>query len=140
MFAQARDFVVGHVVDKVRLSRLKCRQARRVLGNFFEYHFLDVRPAAPVIIVAREYQIAAALIADELIGASPDEIFIKLVAELVTGDFAHHEAVVETIEKYRIGLFGDEDHRLIVGCLDFRHVFEIGRLQAAAFFVAHSFN
>ena len=99
MVFQARHFMVGHVVDEIRLARFQRRKPRGLFGDFFENDFFDRRLAAPVIVVAGEHQIAAALIADEFIGTGADEILIKLIAKLVAGLFAQHETVVESIEE-----------------------------------------
>ncbi len=140
MFLQTRDFMHRNIVDEIGLSRFQSREARRVLGDFFENDFLDRRLAAPIIVVAGKNHVAAALIADELIGACADRVFVEFVAEFIPGDFAENETVLDAIEKNRQRLLGDENDRQIVRRLDFGNIFEVRRLQAAAFFIAHFFN
>ena len=137
MLLQARHFVIGHVVDEIRLSRLQRRKPRGILGDFLENDFFDRRLAAPVVVIAGENQIAAALVADKFIGPGANEILINLIAKLVAGLFTQHETVVEPIEKHRVGLLGDKDHRGVVRSLNLADILEVRRLQAAALFVAH---
>ena len=140
VFLQARHFMHRNVVDEIGLARLQRREARRVLGDFLENDFFDRRLAAPIVVVAGENHVAAALIADEFVGAGADRIFVELVAEFIAGDFAENETVLQAIEKNRQRLLGDENHRQVVRRLDFGYVFEVRRLQAAAFFIAHFLN
>ncbi len=99
MIFQARHFMIGHVIDEIRLARLQRRKPRGIFGDFLEDDFFDRRLAAPVIVVAGENQIAATLVADKFIGPGADEILINLVAKLIARLFAQHEAVVEPIRE-----------------------------------------
>ena len=64
MTLQSRHFMDGNVVDEVRLARLQCSEACPILGDFANNNLFDRRSAAPIIVVAGENQIAAALKAD----------------------------------------------------------------------------
>ena len=83
------------------------------------------------------YQMAAALETDKLIRSGADQVLIQLIAVFVAGDFADDESVSQAIQEYRQRLLGHENHRVIIRRLDLGDFFEVGRLQAAAFFIAH---
>ena len=82
-------------VDEVGLARLQCGEPRGIFSDFAKDDFFDCRFAAPVVVVASENQIAAALETDKLIGTGAYEVLIQLIAELIAGDFADDVAVAQ---------------------------------------------
>lgn len=128
--------MVRHVVDKICLAGFQGRESRRFFSNFFENDFLDIRLAAPVIVVAGENQIAAPLIADKSIWAGANQILIDLVAELFARFFAQHKAIVQAIQEHRVRRLHHENDCIVVRSLDFGDILEIRRLQATALFIA----
>ena len=76
MTLQTLHFMNRDSVDEVRLTRLQRRQARGIFGDFTKDDFFNRRFAAPVVVVASENHVAAALKTDELIGTGADEILI----------------------------------------------------------------
>ena len=129
-----------HVVDEIRLAGLQGRKSRRVFSDFSKNDFLDIRLAAPIVVVAGENKIAAPLIADIFIWAGANGILVHLVAVLFPRRLAQNKAVVQTVQEHRHRLLGHENDCLIVRGLDFGDILEIRRLQAAALFVAHSID
>ena len=94
MFLQARHFMHRNVVDEIGLTRLQSRQTRRFFRDFLKDDFFDRCLAAPIVVVAGKNHIAAALVADEFVGASTDRIFVELVTEFITGHFAQNKSVL----------------------------------------------
>jgi hypothetical protein len=55
---------------------------------------------------------------------------VQLIAVFVRRCLAQDEAILEPIEKDRIGLLGHKNNRVVIGGLYLHDVFEIGGLQA----------
>src|SRR3990170_3702143 len=126
----------GNGVDEVGLAGLQCGQARRVFGDLAKDNFFDRRFAAPIIVIAGENQVAAALEADKFIRAGADKILIELIAILVARDLADDEPISQSIQENRQRLLGYKDDSLIVRRLYFSDVIEVRCLQAAALLIA----
>ena len=71
---QARHFMDRDGVDEIGLARLQCGEPRGVFSDFAKDNFFDRRFAAPIVVVAGEDQIAAALETDELVRTGADEV------------------------------------------------------------------
>jgi len=134
---QPRHFMHGDVIDEIRLPGFKRRKARRVFRYFAKNDLFDIRLAAPIVVVPRENKIPASLVAHIFIRPGAYGILVHLIAIFISGRLAQNEAILQTVQKHRQGLLGHENNRLIIGCLHFRDVLKIRRLQAAAFLVPH---
>src|SRR4029453_14225960 len=81
--------------------------------------FFDLALGAPIIVVARQDQIAAALPADKFIRSGADGVVIRLIAVFFGGGFADDVARVQAVEQEREWLFGGEDYGDAVGSFNF---------------------
>src|SRR5688500_4827388 len=93
MTLQSRDFMDRHSIDEVGLACLQRREARRIFGNLPDDDFFDRCFAAPIVVVASEHQITAALETDEFIRAGADWVLKPLITVLVRGYLAANESV-----------------------------------------------
>src|SRR5262245_16839325 len=129
-FVDARDFLDGQVADDVRLAGEQTRHPRGFLFHAFEYHFLDFRLWAPVIVISRQRQISPPLPADKLVRPSTDRIVVRLLAVFVGCRLAYDVASVQPIKQNSAGILGRHHYSEVVHGFHF-HVHHVGSLQTS---------
>ena len=72
MMLQSLHFMDRDSVNKVGLARHQGREASGILGDFAKDNFFDRCFAAPIVVVARENHVAAALETDKFVGTGAD--------------------------------------------------------------------
>ena len=80
VLADALDVFDRQIADNVRLTREQSGNPGRFLLHPFDNHFLDLRLGSPVIVIAPQHQIAAALPTDKFIGAGAVGVIVQLIA------------------------------------------------------------
>src|SRR5262245_16019556 len=108
------DVLDRHVADNVGLTGEQPRHPRRFFLHALENHFANLRFAAPIIIVAPQHEIAAALPADVLIWAGAVGVAVELIAGLSGDDVAR----VQARQHQRVGVLARQRHGEIVRRLD----------------------
>ncbi len=126
MLGDAVDVFDGHIADQIRLPRQQSRHARRFFLDAFDNHLADLRLGAPVIVIAPQHQVAAALPADVFVGSGARRGAVQIIAVFLR----ENKPGLQPGGQKRIGSLGRKNHRVIVGRfhLDALHV---GALQAA---------
>ena len=126
MLGDAVDVFDGHVADQIRLPGQQSRHARRFFLDAFDNHLADLRLGAPVIVVAPQHQVAAALPAHVFVRPGAGRGVVQIVAVFLR----ENKPGLQPREQKRIGTLGRKHHRVIVGRfhLDALHV---GALQTA---------
>ena len=125
-FATRSISSMGTLLIRVRLARQQSRHARRFFLDASDNHLADLRLRAPVIVIAPQHQVAAALPADVFVWTGAGRGVVQIVAVF----FRENKPSLQPGEQQRIGTLGRKNHRVIVGRfhLDALHV---GALQAA---------
>ena len=100
--------------------------ARRFFLHAFDNHLADLRLGTPVIVIAPQHQVAAALPAHVFVRPGAGRGIVQIVAVFLR----ENKPSLQPGEQKRIGTLGGKNHRVIVGRfhLDALHV---GALQAA---------
>ncbi len=115
MFRHSIDFFDGQIADHVGLAGKQAGDARRFFFYALQDDFLNLRLGAPIVVVARQDQIAAALPADKFIRAGADGVVVGLVAVFFGGGFADDVTGIQAVEQQRERILGGENDGEVVG-------------------------
>ena len=126
MLGDAVDVFDGHIADQIRLPGQQSRHARRFFLDALDNNLADLRLRAPVIVVAPQHQVAAALPADVFVRPGAGRGVVEIIAVFLRED----EAGLQPGEQQRIGTLGRNHNRVVVGRFNF-DALHVGALQAA---------
>ena len=125
MFFHSGQIIDRQIIDNIALARQETRYASRILPNFLQHDLLDRNLRPPVVIIARHYQIAIPLPADQFVRSGSDRVLIHLITILVRCGLTGKESIMQTIEKDRVRHFGGNDDGVVVGRLHLSHIHEV---------------